>query len=109
MERLQFEMAENQSIETQRTLLNKQIKQWKSSRANEAYTIPVVFHVLYENVNENIGIDQIQSQLDVLNQDFNRTNNDANQTPNEFAAIAANCNISFCLAQRTSTMTLQVE
>ena len=101
MERLQFEIAEDQSIETQRTLLNKQIKQWKSSRANEAYTIPVVFHVLYENVNENIGIDQIQSQLDVLNQDFNRTNNDANQTPNEFAAIAANCNISFCLAQRT--------
>ena len=41
------------------------------------------------------------SQLDVLNQDFNRTNSDANQTPSEFLDVAADCNISFCLAQRT--------
>ena len=61
----------------------------------------MVFHIIYENESENISIEQIQSQLDVLNQDFNRNNPDANQTPAEFLNVAANCNINFCLAQRT--------
>ena len=44
---------------------------------------------------KNISIEQIQSQLDVLNEDFNRMNSDANQTPDEFIDIAADCNINF--------------
>ena len=40
-------------------------------------TIPVVVHVLYRNATENISVAQIQSQLDVLNEDFRRTNPDA--------------------------------
>ena len=35
------------------------------------YTIPVVFHVLYNNNNENIDFSYIQSQMDELNLAFN--------------------------------------
>ncbi|WP_104735033.1 M43 family zinc metalloprotease [Hanstruepera ponticola] len=57
-------------------------------------TIPVVVHVLYRNSTENISLAQIQSQLDVLNEDFRRTNPDADNTWSQ----AADTEIEFCLA-----------
>lgn len=56
-------------------------------------TIPVVVHVLYRNSTENISVAQIQSQLDVLNEDFRRTNPDADNTWSQ----AADSEIQFCL------------
>mgnify|MGYP003670956012 CR=1 FL=1 len=56
-------------------------------------TIPVVVHVLYRNSTENISVAQIQSQLDVLNEDFRRTNPDADNTWSQ----AADSEIEFCL------------
>lgn len=35
-------------------------------------TIPVVIHIIYSNELENISDDQIQSQIDVLNEDFRK-------------------------------------
>ena len=35
-------------------------------------TIPVVVHVVYYNSNENISTAQVQSQIDILNEDFKR-------------------------------------
>lgn len=60
--------------------------------------IPVYVHVVYSNANENISSTQIASQIAVLNDDFRRTNNDANNTPNEFAGVAADSEITFTLA-----------
>ena len=57
-------------------------------------TIPVVVHVLYRNSTENITAAQIQSQLDVLNEDFRRTNPDADNIWSQ----AADSQIEFCLA-----------
>ncbi|QHI37384.1 hypothetical protein IMCC3317_27630 [Kordia antarctica] len=57
-------------------------------------SIPVVVHVIYNNANENISQAQIQSQLDVLNEDFRRTNTD---TSNRWSQ-AADTEIQFCLA-----------
>ena len=57
-------------------------------------TIPVVIHVLYRNSTENISVAQIQSQLDVLNEDFRRTNPDADNTWSQ----AADTQIEFCLS-----------
>ncbi|WP_231970226.1 GEVED domain-containing protein [Tenacibaculum jejuense] len=37
-------------------------------------TIPVVVHIIYSNDLENISDDQVQSQIDVLNEDFRKTN-----------------------------------
>ena len=39
-------------------------------------SIPVVFHVLYNTPIQNISDAQILSQLEVMNDDFNRTNSD---------------------------------
>ncbi|MFC5271027.1 M43 family zinc metalloprotease [Adhaeribacter terreus] len=61
-------------------------------------TIPVVFHVLYNTVQQNISDLQIQSQLDVLNEDFNRRNPDASNTPAAFQSVAGNPQVYFCLA-----------
>jgi hypothetical protein len=57
-------------------------------------TIPVVVHVIYNNSNENISDAQIQSQIDVMNEDFRRTNADADNTWSQ----AADTEIQFCLA-----------
>ncbi|MEX1189957.1 MAG: M43 family zinc metalloprotease [Bacteroidia bacterium] len=63
--------------------------------------IPVVVHVVYRTADENISNAQIQSQIDVLNEDFGRSNADASQTPTEFLSVATDTEIRFCLAQRT--------
>lgn len=60
----------------------------------EIITIPVVVHVLYRNSTENISEAQIQSQLDVLNEDFRRTNSNADNTWSQ----AADTQIEFCLS-----------
>ncbi len=61
-------------------------------------TIPIVFHVVYNVAAENISDAQIMSQLTVLNQDYRKTNTDAGTAPAAFAALAADCEVQFCLA-----------
>jgi hypothetical protein len=61
-------------------------------------TIPVVVHVVYNTSAENISAAQIQSQIDVLNDDFRRLNADAGSTPSVFQGVAADSEIEFCLA-----------
>ncbi len=66
------------------------------------FVIPVVVHVLY-NTNipaSNISDEQILSQINKLNWDFQRMNADTGNTPNSFKTVAADTKISFCLAQR---------
>ena len=63
-------------------------------------TIPVVVHVLYNNAIQNISDAQVNSQIDVLNEDFRKLNLDISNLPNVFSALAADCQIQFCLAKR---------
>lgn len=60
--------------------------------------IPVVIHVLYNSAEQNISNAQIQSQIDVLNEDFRRLNADKVNTPSAFAGNAADIEINFCIA-----------
>ena len=62
--------------------------------------IPVVVHVIYHTAAQNISDAQIQSQIDVLNQDFRRLNADAASTPTAFAGVAADTRLEFALAVR---------
>ncbi len=92
----------------------KQFEQWLSLRrtsrmaarqqSTEPYRIPVVVHIIHngEPVGEgaNIPEEQVLSQLRVLNEDFNRQNTDAAQTPAEFASVAGSLNIEFVLAKQ---------
>ena len=67
--------------------------------ANGSIQIPVVVNVLYRTAAENISTAQIQSQIDVLNKDFNATNSDFGLVPTLFAGVKANVGISFVLDQ----------
>ncbi|NNF36434.1 MAG: zinc metalloprotease [Saprospiraceae bacterium] len=68
------------------------------SNTRSVITIPVVVHVVYNTATENISDAQIQSQIDILNEDFRRLNADASNTPIEFQGVAADAEIEFCLA-----------
>ncbi len=63
-------------------------------------TIPVVVHVLYNTVSQNVSDAQIASQIQVLNEDFRKLNADVSNAPAAFSGLAADCEINFCLAQR---------
>ena len=60
--------------------------------------IPVVVHVIQQSNLPLISDARVQSQIDVLNEDFGKYNADTTLIPLEFQSVAANCNIRFCLA-----------
>ncbi|WP_338648381.1 zinc metalloprotease [Flavobacterium sp. KS-LB2] len=66
---------------------------------NGKVQIPVVVNVLYRTTAENISLAQIQSQIDVLNKDYNAANSDFNSVPSLFSGVKANVGISFVLDQ----------
>lgn len=75
----------------------KAIKQGRL--VNGKIQIPVVVNVLYRTSAENISQAQIQSQIDVLNKDFNALNSDFSKVPAAFSGVKANIGISFVLDQ----------
>ncbi len=60
--------------------------------------IPVVVHVVYKTSQQNISDAQIQSQIDVLNHDYRKTNADISSVPSVFAGLAADARVEFELA-----------
>ncbi len=69
-----------------------------AGESRSVVTIPVVFHVVWNNASENISDAQVLSQLDILNEDFRRLNDDVSETLPAFSGIAADTEIEFCLA-----------
>jgi hypothetical protein len=61
--------------------------------------IPVVVNVLYRTTAQNISAAQIQSQIDVLNEDFSATNADYNLTSTYNSVKSGNIPIRFVLDQ----------
>lgn len=57
--------------------------------------IPVVFHVIYNNENENVDMFKLQSQIDVLNEDYRRKNTDTT----DLWPQAADVGVEFCMAK----------
>jgi hypothetical protein len=72
------------------------------SNPNATIIIPVVVHVLDNGnpigVGGNISVAQIQSQIDVLNEDFRKLNADRVNTPSAFQPVASDVNFEFRLA-----------
>ena len=64
---------------------------------NGKVEIPVIINVLYRTASENISLAQIQSQIYLLNKDFNATKTDFNQVDTLFSTVKANVGISFVL------------
>ncbi len=74
----------------------------QTGRVQTHYNIPVVVHVVHngENVGvgSNISLAQINSQIDVLNEDYRRHNADTTLTPTVFKPVAADIDVNFHLA-----------
>ncbi len=66
---------------------------------NGVLEIPVVFNVLYNTAAENISLAQLQSQIDVLNEDFQAANADYNTANNPYSSVRANIGYRFVLDQ----------
>ena len=62
--------------------------------------IPVVVHVVWNKEEENISDAQIQSQIDVLNKDFRKSNPDISQVPDVWSNLTADFGIEFFLATK---------
>ncbi|WP_235295812.1 zinc metalloprotease [Portibacter marinus] len=90
-----LEMMKNDPVFRKKQELSKQ---QASARSNVQgiVTIPVVFHVVYNNADENVSDEQIYSQLEVLNEDFGNVIT----SPTMWHEVAANPEIEFCLATR---------
>ena len=72
----------------------RQILQSGERDVDGVITIPVVVHVVWNTNAENISDAQVQSQIDVLNEDFRRLNSDADDNWPQ----ASDSEIEFCLA-----------
>ena len=73
-----------------------------SRMINGNIVIPVVVNLVYNNIIQNLSDAQIQSQIDVLNEDFNAENVEFNSTSNNlnppiFSNVKANVGIRFVL------------
>ncbi len=107
--------AANPSYRHGRELLEKLIQQDNAARrggrvsgtqADTLIEIPVVVHVIHNTQNgriggtgnPNISDARIRSQMDVLNEDYQRRNADRTKTPAAYAGVAADLNIRFRLA-----------
>ncbi|MBC8047156.1 MAG: T9SS type A sorting domain-containing protein, partial [Fimbriimonadaceae bacterium] len=71
----------------------------RQSGGDETYVIPVVVHIVYSATTQNVTDEQVLSQIEVLNEDYNRLNDDADNTPSEFEDNAGSANVEFKLAQ----------
>ena len=77
---------------TQKKVLEKKNLQYRVD--GDIITLPVVVHVIYNTSIQNISDAQILSQIEVINEDFRRTNSDADNKWSQ----AADTEIEFALA-----------
>ena len=73
-----------------------------TTRTGQAH-IPVVVHIVYnggESSPQKLSDAQVESQIRVLNEDYNATNVDISKLPGVFQPLIGNPNIRFFLATR---------
>jgi len=71
-----------------------------SDRGGAGYVIPVVFHIIHDGGAENISDAQVYDAVRILNNDFNRLNEDWDNVRPAFQSIVADIGIEFRLATR---------
>ncbi len=108
-EKIEQAAQANPNLLQKRQEINNRLEKMASRQgtSNEAtksmlpiYTIPVVVHIIYRTNAQNIPDNRVYEQIQVLNDDFRRTNSDASNVPSAFAGVVADCEIEFCLATK---------
>jgi hypothetical protein len=82
--------------ENQKRLL--QHTEWITSTQSANYTIPVVVHIVLPDPTFISDL-QVQSQIDVLNEDYAGLNADSTRIPEAFKPLFGKSNLKFCLAK----------
>jgi hypothetical protein len=106
MANLEYLKAQDPQLENKMLQNEQALQNWIKthpniqSRKGSIITIPVVVHVVYATPSENISAAQVLSQIAILNKDYRRLNADTSAIPSVFAAVAADCEIEFCLATK---------
>ncbi len=101
MEHLEHQLQENPSMQYRMRQIEENARlnlKGAGNRMQGQIIIPVVVHVVYRSSRENISEAQVQSQIEVLNADFQRLNLDAADTDPRFAHLATGAGIEFRLA-----------
>jgi hypothetical protein len=94
----------NPDFKDNRDKIKSAISEYTSKELRgDTIVIPVVFHIYHNGdalgIQENITDELILAQLDQINKDFRRNNDDASMTPAAFQGLAADTKIEFCLAE----------
>ncbi|MCC6371517.1 MAG: T9SS type A sorting domain-containing protein [Bacteroidia bacterium] len=88
--------------------LSEQVEKYKEAHKNSQsklvnYTIPVIVHIVHtgETVGTfpNIDSNQVKSQIQVMNDDFNASGLNIGNTPSSFTGAIASTGIHFCRAK----------
>ncbi|WP_072008636.1 M43 family zinc metalloprotease [Hymenobacter sp. IS2118] len=109
MEVYESQLAANPAMAKRMDAIEAQTRQFVANKmlnrstAGTVVTIPVVVHVVYNTVAQNISQAQVDAQIKVLNDDFAKMNADAGSVPSLFAGVASATNVRFVLAKRTPT------
>ena len=89
-----------QRMQVEESVIQNWIANNPESLMLNVITIPVVVHIVYKTSAQNVSNNDVYSQIQVLNEDFRKTNPDASSVPSAFSGVAADCEIEFCLAVR---------
>jgi len=104
MDNLQQEIAADPARGERLRQIDRDMDKWiktHQSYLNNNKTlinIPVVVHVLWNIASQNISDAQVNSEIDVLNQDYRNLNADGSNAPASFQSLRADCEVEFCLA-----------
>ncbi|HEY6436966.1 MAG TPA: hypothetical protein VIY47_10260, partial [Ignavibacteriaceae bacterium] len=79
---------------------NQELTVKEINKSATIVNIPVVVHVIWRLNEQNITDEQINSQIAVMNKDFNKLNWDTIKVPAVWKNIIGNCQINFVLANR---------
>jgi len=71
-----------------------------AERGGGNYVVPIVFHIIHNGGPENISDEQVKDAVRILNNDFNKLNDDWDNVVSEFLPIVADVGITFRLAQK---------
>lgn len=81
---------------------NNYSENYKKEKSEKSATIiiPVVFHINKSSNPTDVTLQQIQSAIDILNEDYNGLNSGFATVRSEFQSIKASVGIQFCLATK---------
>src|SRR5699024_10423962 len=70
--------------------------------ARATYTIPVIFHVVYNNSAQNLSTAAITAIFDEINEDYQLQNPDRVNARSQYNFTPADVDVNFCLALRNT-------